>query len=306
MKHLFIINPAAGKTDQTVSYTKRIAAYCKPNGLDYEIKVSAYKGNCTELAREAAQTGEEYRIYACGGDGTLNEIVCGVIGTPNVAVTHCPGGSGNDFIRMFGDFEAFSDLARLADGEETLMDVIKVGDLSYGLNICSMGVDARIVADMPKLKHIPLLSGSGAYNVSTALNLVKGLRRPFEIELDGKTLVGDQTLIAVCSGRFYGGGFCPVPDAEPDDGLLDVLAVKGVGRLTAAKVVGAYKQGRYREMPELMLHERVTSVTIRSPQDCPINVDGELLTGRDVTFSVAPEKLRFFHPKGLDFHAKAV
>ena len=118
MKHLFIINPAAGSRDRTRQYQKKIEDICGIRGLDYRIEVSSAPGECTRIAREAAQTGEEVRIYACGGDGTLNEVVGGVVGFPNVAVTVFSGGSGNDFARMFSDPGAFKDLERLLDGEE--------------------------------------------------------------------------------------------------------------------------------------------------------------------------------------------
>ena len=74
MKHLFIINPAAGSCDRTESYTRQIQESCDKRGVDYRIEVSAAPGECTRLAREAAQTGEAIRIYACGGDGTLKEV----------------------------------------------------------------------------------------------------------------------------------------------------------------------------------------------------------------------------------------
>ena len=114
MKHVFIINPAAGKYDHTEEYSGRIAAACASRGLDYEICVSEEPGCCRDLAREAASRGGEVRIYACGGDGTLNEVVNGVVGFDNVAVTHFPGGSGNDTIKIFSDPAAFTQLVELA------------------------------------------------------------------------------------------------------------------------------------------------------------------------------------------------
>ena len=80
MKHLFIINPAAGSRDRTKDYSTTIHEVCTARGLDYRIEVSTGPGECTRIAREAAQTGEAYRIYACGGDGTLNEVVSGAAG----------------------------------------------------------------------------------------------------------------------------------------------------------------------------------------------------------------------------------
>ena len=96
MKHIFILNPAAGKSDQTPRFTQDIERICGARGLDYEICVSKAPGDCRALARRAAESGQEVRLYACGGDGTLNEVVCGMAGFENAAVTHYPGGSGND------------------------------------------------------------------------------------------------------------------------------------------------------------------------------------------------------------------
>ena len=301
MKHLFIINPAAGKCDRSAELTEKINACCKPRGLCYEIRISAGKGDCAALARAAAETGEEYRIYACGGDGTLNEVVNGVAGFSNVAVTHFPVGSGNDFVRMFSRPEAFSRLEQLLDPEERLLDLISVGDRAFSLNICSMGIDARIGAEVARYKRLPGLSGSGAYKLSTLVNVIKGVHRPCEVEVEDQVLRGEQTLICVCNGRYYGGGFCPVPEARPDDGLLEVLVIRGVSRLTAARVIGRYKNGRWQELPRWISHYQVKALTLRFPEESVVNVDGEIITAKDVTFAVAPEKLRFFHPRGLDF-----
>ena len=83
MKHIFIINPAAGKFDKTAEYTTKIESACA--GLDYEILQTEAPGDATRMAREAAKTGEEIRLYACGGDGTLNEVVAGAAGYDNAA-----------------------------------------------------------------------------------------------------------------------------------------------------------------------------------------------------------------------------
>lgn len=103
MKHLFIINPAAGSRDRTEYYKAQIADLAKD--LDYEVFVSQAPGQCREAAARAAESGEAYRIYSCGGDGTLNEVVSGAAGHDNVAVTMYPCGSGNDFIRIFSETE---------------------------------------------------------------------------------------------------------------------------------------------------------------------------------------------------------
>ena len=298
MKHLFIINPAAGSRNQTESYRKKIAEVCEKRGLDYSIRVSGAPGRCRKIAREAAETGKEYRLYACGGDGTLNEVVNGAAGYPNVSVTVFSGGSGNDFARMFSEPEAFKDLERLLDAEETEFDLIKCND-DYSLNICSVGLDARIGHDVANYKRIPLLSGFRAYAVSTVANVVKGIHEHYIVEVDGERIDDRFTLICACNGRYYGGGFCPVPTADPTDGKLEVLLVRDVSRLKVAQVVGAYKNGKYADLPQLIRHITTDSIKILCDRETGINLDGEKREATEIEMSVGKEKLRFFIPKGV-------
>lgn len=301
MKHLFIINPAAGKFDHTATFSTKIHELCEARGLDYKIISSKHPGDCARQTIAAAETGEDLRIYACGGDGTLNEVVCGAAGFRNVAVTHVPGGSGNDFIKIFNNPEAFSSIeALLDDPDEALFDLIRVGE-DHSLNICSIGIDARIGTEIGKYKRLPLVSGKGAYNLSTVINLVKGIHRHYIVEIDGQEIDGHFTLLCVCNGRFYGGGYEPVPEAEPDDGKLEVLLVDKISRAKVANVIGKYKAGRYAEYPDIFHHYTAKSVTVHCDREEVINLDGEARYGTDVTMELSPYKLRFFYPKGLTY-----
>ena len=302
MTHLFIINPAAGSKDRTQLYREKIEKVCGSRGLDYRIEVSGAPGECFRITREAALTGQELRIYACGGDGTLNEVAAGAAGFDNAAVTCFRGGSGNDFVKIFSDPDAFQDLERLLDCKEARFDLMRCnGDIC--LNICSVGLDARIGTDVSNYKRLPLLSGFRAYVVSTVLNVIKGISEHYVVEVDGETIDGEQTMICACNGRYYGGGFNPVPEADPCDGLLEVLVVKKVSRLQVPGVVGKYKDGRYKELQKLVRHFRVKELTIRCDKPTPINLDGELRTAETVHISLAPEKLRFFYPQELTYEA---
>ena len=303
MKHLFIINPAAGSRDRTEAYKKKIREAFQGSEEEYRVEVSKAPGDCCRLAREAAESGEEYRIYACGGDGTLNEVAAGAAGFSNAAVTVFAGGSGNDFVKLFSDRDAFRDLERLLDCQEVTFDLMKVnGDIC--LNIASVGLDARIGTDVSNYKRIPLLQGFRAYAASTVINVIRGISEHYVIKINGQTIDGQQTMICACNGRYYGGGFNPVPTADPTDGILDVLVVRKVSRLQVPGVVGKYKAGRYKELPHLMTHYRTDKVEILCDKPTPVNLDGELRTWQDVTITVAEEKLGFFFPKGLTWAAK--
>lgn len=221
--------------------------------------------------------GEELRVYACRGDGTLNEAVAGAAGQTHVALPHIPRGCGNDFIRIFTDTAPFRDLdALLTSEKETRFDLITLGG-SYSLNACSMGLDARI----------------GAYLLSTLVHVLKGITRHYRVEIDGKVIDGEQTMIFVGNGRWYGGGFLPVPEADPTDGKLDVLLVKKIGRLTVAKFIGLYNEGRYREFPQYVRHYTAGRVKITCDQTGQVNLDGELRLVREVEFCHSPQAAVF-------------
>jgi len=302
MTHLFIINPAAGSRDRTREYRDSITRACEARGLAYRIAVSAAPGDCTRLTREAAETGEEVRVYACGGDGTLNEVVTGAAGHTNAAVTAYVGGSGNDFVKLFSETEPFRDIERLLDAEEAEFDLIRCND-DYSLNICSVGLDARIGTDVSYYKRLPLLHGFRAYAVSTVVNVFRKIAEHYVIEVNGEVIDGEKTMICACNGRFYGGGFNPVPIADPTDGLLDVLIVEKVSLLKVAQVVGKYKNGKYADYPDLIRHLRTDHIRILCDRETPVNLDGELRTAKTVDISISGEKLRFFYPRGLTFRA---
>ena len=304
MKHIFIINPAAGKYDRTEEFSGKIAAACASRGLDYAIHVSEKPGDCRATARRAAESGEEVRLYACGGDGTLNEVVNGAAGFANAAVTHFPGGSGNDAIKIFSEPAAFTDLDRLLDAEEARLDLIRCNGM-YALNILSIGLDARIGTDIARYKHLPFVTGKGAYILSTINNLFRGISQYYRVTLDdSETVEGRQTMICICNGRWYGGSFNPVPDAEPDDGLLDVLIVEKVNLLQVAGVIGKYQKGHYADYPHLIRHVRCHTVRVECEQENVVNVDGGAIRTTDAQIELIPQAIRFFYPRGLTYRCE--
>ena len=301
MRHVFILNPVAGKNQSALALKDKIIAYFTAHPeLEYSVRLTDGVGAATRIAREECENGH-VRLYACGGDGTLQETAAGIpVGRTDVELTVIPCGSGNDFVRIFSDPSRFHDLASLTQGPETRFDLIQCGD-RYSINICSMGLDARIGTQMAAYKALPGVSGMGAYLASTAVNVIKGIHEPYTIEVNGQTLQGNYTMICICSGSYYGGGFNPVPEAKPDDGMLDVLLVSKVSRLQVAKLIGAYKAGRYAEFPDLIAHYHTTEITIHCEKETVINLDGESLYGTDVTFRIVPRTIRFFYPEGVHY-----
>ena len=298
MKHLFIINPVAGKYDHTEEIKAKLQPYM--DEFDIETAITAKTRDAEDIVRRAAGNGEELRVYACGGDGTFNEVATAAVEFDNVAVTHVPLGSGNDYIKLFSDGGAsFSNIDRLLkDSEEARFDAIRCNDM-VGANICSVGIDARIGTEIAKYKRLPLVSGSMAYYISTLVNVIKGITEHYVVEVNGQVIDSKFTLICVANGRCYGSSFRPVPEAEPDDGILDVLMVKPVSRIQVAKVIGKYADGQYRQLPDLVDHVQCSKITITADRDMVVNVDGEALKAKTVHMTIMPKALRVFFPSGL-------
>ncbi|MCL2842848.1 MAG: diacylglycerol kinase family lipid kinase [Oscillospiraceae bacterium] len=301
MRHLFILNPIAGGGRRTEEARQTIQTVMSAQPEPWELYETTGPKDAIRKVTEAAKQGQSVRVYACGGDGTLNECVNGAVGYTNVAVTHFPTGTGNDFIKTFDTGrELFFDLNRLLDAEVMALDVIDAGG-RYGINICSVGIDARIGADVHQYSNWPLVGGKGAYVVSLLANVIKRVAEPYEIEVEDKVYRQKITLICLCNGRSYGGAFTPVPDAMPDDGLLDILMAKQVSRLGVAYVVGKYAKGKFRDVPRVITHLQGKQATIRADHEFVVNVDGEILRRREVSFRLLPQAVNFFAPRGADF-----
>ena len=307
MKHVFIINPNAGKHDSRQRIYDMAEALREKHGQEVQCILTKNQGHATELARKLCQTGDDLRFYACGGDGTANEVANGVIGYDNAAMTVIPVGTGNDFLKNFGDdMEKFRDAENLWDGPQFPMDAIDVNG-RVALTIACSGIDARVARDVHKYSESPLLDGKGSYIYSLAVNfLFKGIGTHWTITLDDVTTEGDWSLVSVCNGRYYGGGFMPVAEARMDDGVLNTLVVREVNRRTFLKFVGPYSRGEYAKFPEYAHCSCPKVVHIHSEKpDIVTCLDGECMTNSDVTIRLSDRKLNFFGPAGCSCNATA-
>lgn len=307
MKHIFIINPNAGKQDSRQRIYDMADALRAKHGLDVQCVLTKKQGHATELTRRLCRTGEELRFYACGGDGTVNEVANGIIGFDNAAMTVIPIGTGNDFLKNFGDGAAlFADAENLWDGPQFPMDAIDVNG-RIALTIACSGIDARVAADVHKYSESPLLDGKTSYIYSLAVNfLFRGIGSRWTVELDGEAVEDDYALVAVCNGRYYGGGFMPIGEARMDDGVLNVLTVKKVSRTTFLRFVGPYSRGEYHKFPGYARATTPKEIRIRSEKpDIVTCLDGECITGDSVTIRLSDRRLNFFAPTGTSCNATA-
>ncbi len=302
MRHLFVINPTAGKHTDSNELMRQIDDIMEGRPGSYKIRVTETPHHGEEMIRAAAlESDEPLRVYVFGGDGTLNEAVNAAAGYNHVAITVCPTGSGNDFLKIFGNTQGyFHNIAALVEGEEAVFDLIECNG-RYAVNLASVGLDARIGVGMADFKHLPLVNGKMAYILSLLYNVFKGIHDHFEVDLDGEHFEGEYALAAICNGRYYGGGFCPVPQAMPDDGSLCFVLVKAVSRLQIAALVSKYGAGQGDQFPDLIRICKGKSLTIRTQKPAIAQLDGEKLVSDLLSFRLSAKKLRFIYPKNASW-----
>ena len=308
MKHVFIINPTAGKRDCTARVMDMVKDLAARRGLETECILTRQPGHAMETAGNLARSGQEVRLYACGGDGTMNEVANGAAGCANAAVTCIPVGTGNDFLKNFGDQAAlFADPENLWDGPVMPLDAIDCNG-RLALTVACSGFDAQVADDVHTYGKLPLLGGQGSYILSLGVNfLLRSLGRQWTITLDGETLEGEFALAAVCNGRYYGGGFMPVAEARMDDGVLNTLLVRKVSRPTFLRFVGAYAKGLYHTLPGIAKCYSAREITIESrDRDIVTCLDGECARSRRVGIRLSEKKVNFFGPKGCDPNATCI
>lgn len=305
MRHEFIINPAAGKKKHIRAAVEAIRTACARHDLRHTVTLTESAGDAVRITRSIVDTGEETRVYAVGGDGTLCEVLQAAAGAEHIAVTNLPAGTGNDFLKLFGPTyrEDFWDLeALLGDYSQAALDVMDCNG-RLGLDVVCAGVDARVAADVDRFKALPLVKGQGAYIMALAQNvLFKGIAKPMTVHVDGQTWDKPTSILCICNGRHYGGGFMPVGDAMPDDGILDALLVPEVSLPTFARLVGDYAKGKYADYPELIeAHHTSGPISYEAVEPITTVVDGEVMRAKSFTVSLSDKKLNFFWPARLSY-----
>ena len=308
MKHIFIINPHAGKKDATAAIYEMADRLREKHGQEVACMLTDRPGGAADIARKQAESGEEVRIYACGGDGTIHEVAQGVAGFPNAAMTCIPCGTGNDFLKNFGhDAAKFTDAENLWDGEIIPLDLIDCNG-EVCLTIACNGLDAQIAEGVHQYGKSSMLSGRGSYLASIAVNFViRSIGHRWTLVVDGVEERGDYSLASMCNGRYYGGGSTPVPEARMDDGILHTVIIKKIDKPTFARLFNKYSDGKYRELPpELVRVVQAKEIVIRSDKDIVTCLDGECSRSREVVMKLSEKKLNFFGPKGCDPNATAM
>lgn len=301
MKHIFVINPAAGKTNVTEALLPRLHALFVGREEELETYLTTGVGDATRFVKErcAASCGEHLRFYSCGGDGTMNEVLQGLAGCANAAMGVVPCGSGNDFVRSFPDCD-FSDLEAQIAAEERPIDLIHFNN-QWSANICSAGLDSDVCKKMARYKRLPLVTGSGAYILALISTFFSPMGKQAHIVLDdGRTFDENILILVMSNGGFYGGGWNGAPKFNVEDGLMDLCIVRKINRLRILKVIGKYQKGLHVDDPSLqdcIIYTRCRSLTIDFDKPTNLNADGEMSESTHVDAAIVPLALPLILPR---------
>ena len=298
MKHVFVINPAAGKEDSVESLTALLSGY-------ENCEVYATQGPCdaTEYIRRRCteNPNERMRFYACGGDGTLNEVANGVVGFENASMGCYPCGSGNDFVKYFGGKKVFRDIEALLKAPEEYIDLMRV-DGRYAINATHFGFDSSVATVMKEVRRKKFIGGSNAYTTGVVVSLFKAMKNKCRVIADGEDLTpnGEILLCTVANGQYVGGSFRCAPRSLCNDGLLEVCVVRPVSLPTFIRLIKLYSEGLHLESPKFekyISYKRAKTVEIEATEGFIYSFDGELISSPKFTVEVAPAAIRFAVPE---------
>ena len=292
MEHLFIINPEAGK-GRSLEYIERIKNYFKDVNEPYYIEVTQYPGHATEVVKSYTSS-KNYRVYAVGGDGTLNEVLNGIVGTGSVLAV-IPCGSGNDFVKNLIGEESIEDIfISTLRGKEKYIDLGKINN-RYFINISSVGFDSEVVYSANTFKKLKYVTGSTAYILGIIATLFKFKFIKTTITIDGVKLNKEILLAAIANGKCYGGGVKISPKSDISDGIFDLCVVDKVSKLKIFLLFPKAIKGKHESIKQVSFYSG-RNISISSSEEFVLNIDGELLKEKEVNCQLIRKGIRILLP----------
>lgn len=308
-KTLVILNPISGN-GRGAKLWSQIETALHAGGLDFDLARTTALRAGVAIAEQAKRGGYE-TLIAVGGDGTTNEVANGLLraaqGDQAGTLGVIPVGSGNDFVKMLsglpqpGSHELTwrESVQRILAAKTRLVDVGKVSadHPASGFDVAHYyvnGLDTGFAASVAMHAHaVPFLQGTAMYFAAVLKTLIKYSVPRVKIEIDEDPLEQASTMIAVSNGRCIGGGFWITPTAQNDDGLLDVMIAKGLGRAGILALLPKVMKGTHRGDPRVVFKQG-SHVTIESPDPLVIETDGEIpfVGVHRVEIELLPKRLR--------------
>ena len=278
MKYIFIINAIAGR-GKYKKILPNIEKICKERKIEYEIRYISEEKDGSQIASEYKD--EENAIYVVGGDGTITRTLAGIVGTKN-KLGVIPSGSGNDTYRTI----------KMLPKGETKIDLAKIND-TYFINVACTGVDAEVANNIDKLRKTKIPT-SQLYNASIVYTFVNFKHKRMKLHTSIKDIDSKYTILSICNGAYYGGGFNIAPKAELTDGLLDIYYGEKMSKIKMIPLLLKMKKGKHEGKRKI--HKfRTNHVEINFEEEITFNVDGEKVTNNHFTIDILPKIIAVYN-----------
>lgn len=287
----FIYNPVAGK-GKAPQFRGALEARLTALGVEYCFHETRGHGDAADIAGMLTGEGSGLDIVAMGGDGTLSEVLNGIVDPSAVRLGVVPCGNGNDFAAVAGiPRTPDGALGVLLNGEAKPTDFLECGGVR-GINAIGTGIDVDILR---RYNRMTVLKGFAAYLSSLVLTLFSYVPRQFSEQADGGPIRHNAFIACAGNGQCIGGGIPICPTAVIDDGLMDVVIVDDISR---AKIPAAFAKLMKRRILDLptTTHRRVDRLKITADAPMPIQIDGEIYEDLPFDVRVVSGVLRMFRP----------
>ena len=287
-KILLIANPKSGIKNNNELVNIVINKF-KENSIEITLNKTEYPGHAIELAKNC-NLSEFSSICAVGGDGTLNEVLNGVLkrnDKKKIPIGLIPGGTGNSFMKTLEFLDPIKAITQIIKNKTRSVDVIKVncpGQVYYSLNLVGWGMATDISVFAEKLRIL----GQQRYNIASIFEIIKNKKRPASLILDGKEVNNDFCFIIACNTKYVGKGMKMAPEADLEDGLIDVIIVRKTSSLRLFNVFPKLFNGSHISSP-LCEYIQVKSLEINPVINSPLNIDGEIIGETPAKLNVLPK-----------------
>ena len=301
LRTVFLVNPASDN-GATGRRWPEIANRAAAAGLTGEALLSERPGQLTELARRAADEGGELLVVV-GGDGTVNEVVNGLAGREGPELAVIPRGTGRDFVRTYGIPHKLDEaLSTVRDGRTREIDVGRARFRSwqgepaewYFANIASAGMSGAIAKRANETSKA--LGGKVSYFWATFAVFSRWRTSELTVTVGAETRRARMHDVVVANGRYFGGGMMICPEAEPDDGVFDVLLIGNLTKRDLLLTLPKTYRGKHLPHPKAELL-RGPAVEIEAAEPLPVELDGEQPGTTPARFEIIPRALRLRVPQ---------
>lgn len=283
MKYIFIVNPESAKGN-AMKIIGNIEKVCKQEHIEYEVCYTLAQGDATRLAQSYKD--DENIIYAVGGDGTLSEVLNGVIGTKN-KIGIIPAGSGNDFYRTVKEL-----------GKTEIESDVGVVNGKYFLNIACVGIDAEVANNVPLMKK-KNVKVKNLYTASILYTFTHFKFKQIHFKSQEKDEKGNFTILSICNGRYYGGGYNISPKASLEDNYFDVCYINKLRLPSIINLLLKLKKGKL-EQDKRTNHFKTNNITVTSEEPIRFNVDGETIENTKFEIKIIPKAIKIYHNAELE------